>query len=381
MCLSCEKCGGCLYAKDNLQTYQKEKFDKFKQILSPILSSEQLLDSPIFIPDNSRRRTSMAFLRKKDGIILGYNEKSSHNLINISHCPNLTNKLNSTLSHIHKMIEELCTIKTTKRQKSKLLTTQMSKGDVVITEADNGLDIVLEIDSDISLDHRMIVSDYINNNDNIIRISHRRNNLAECEVLVEKLKPIINISGIEVFISPGTFLQPSKAGEQALVNTAMKYIGNQTGNIADLFCGIGTFSYPLSLNNKNHITSVDSSTQLLNGFQQTINKNQISNIKIINQNLFKYPIENEELQKLDIVILDPPRAGAKAQVKEIYQIQNNETSKLKTIVYVSCNPTTFCNDAKILIDSGYELQKITFVDQFIYSNHFELVALFIRSIK
>ena len=100
----------------------------------------------------------------------------------------------------------------------------------------------------------------------------------------------------------------------------------------------------------------------------------LHNIEIVERNLFKYPFEAEDLKTFDAIVFDPPRAGAKAIVNEIAKI--DDKSNLKKIVAVSCNPHSFINDAKVLIESGYKLKSVTMVDQFVYSNHSELVALF-----
>ena len=147
-------------------------------------------------------------------------------------------------------------------------------------------------------------------------------------------------------------------------------------NIADLFCGVGTFSYILAGNIKNKITAVDSSVELLRGFRESVNANQIPNIEINLKNLFKYPLDAKELKDYVAVLLDPPRAGAAAQVKQLAELEEN--IRPQKIIMVSCNPNTFVNDAKCLIDGGYILKEVTMVDQFVYSNHSELVALFTK---
>ena len=142
----------------------------------------------------------------------------------------------------------------------------------------------------------------------------------------------------------------------------------------DLFCGIGTFSYPLSLNIKNKITAVDSSKEALGAFNDTVKSAVIPNISVVCKNLFKYPLSGDELKGYDIVVFDPPRAGAGAQMKEIAKLEEN--TRPQKIVAVSCNPETFVTDANILLDCGYNIKEITIVDQFIYSPHAEVVALF-----
>ena len=101
---------------------------------------------------------------------------------------------------------------------------------------------------------------------------------------------------------------------------------------------------------------------------------EIPNIKIVTRNLFKYPLDTEELKDIDVVVFDPPRAGAAAQAKVMSLMPID--SRPQKIIAISCNPATFVNDANTLIQGGYKLQEVTMVDQFTYSNHSELVALF-----
>ena len=256
----------------------------------------------------------------------------------------------------------------------KIISQYITKGDVFICEVDNGIDIVLEYDAPLELNHRMIIFEKISSNDLVVRISHRRSAFGNVETIIEKSRPYIKIGNYDVFIPAGTFLQPSSEGQNALGNLVLKYFENVQGNIADLFCGVGTFSYLLSSKDKVKITAIDSSEQLLKGFQDSINKNQITNIKIANKNLFKYPLDENELKEFDAILFDPPRAGAKALCENIAR----SNFKPEILVAVSCNPNTFVNDANMLIAGGYKLKEVTMVDQFIYSNHSELVAFFTK---
>ena len=169
-------------------------------------------------------------------------------------------------------------------------------------------------------------------------------------------------------------MQASKEGETALIKTVLQYVGDFQGNIVDLFCGLGTFSYPLAENVKNKIAAFDSSGESLEYFQKNINALTIHNITINQRNLFKYPLDTTELKNTDVLIFDPPRAGASTQVQKI--VAMNFKDKPQKIVAVSCNPHTFINDANRLISGDYKLKEITPVDQFVYTNHLELVALF-----
>ncbi len=75
---------------------------------------------------------------------------------------------------------------------------------------------------------------------------------------------------------------------------------------------------------------------------------------------------------LDGLVLDPPRAGAAEQAGEL------ASSAIPTLVYVSCNPASFARDARVLVDGGYRLDSVTPVDQFLWSPHVELAAIFRR---
>jgi 23S rRNA (uracil1939-C5)-methyltransferase len=96
-------------------------------------------------------------------------------------------------------------------------------------------------------------------------------------------------------------------------------------------------------------------------------------VTIAKRDLFKLPVTVAELDRFDGVCLDPPRAGAEAQARLLAQ------SKVKRIVYVSCDAQSFARDARLLVDGGYRLGAVTPVDQFLWSSHIELVADFTRA--
>ena len=371
-------CGGCLFRGSAEADYQKQKEDSVKEVLQNIKQKKIVFGKTVFIPDGLRRRTSLAFSFEKGNLVLGYNQKRTHNLVDCYKCLLLTQKINKNLLNIRELIEELSYIPFVEKDKKKVSTTYLQKGDIYICDADNGLDVVLEFDKELTLEHRMKIAEISYSYVDIIRISHKKKDDNPAEIIIEKTKPTINIKGTSVYIPAGNFLQASKEAETALVNLVMKYVGTSCGKCLDLFCGIGTFSYPLSLNIKNKITAIDSSKEALDAFEKTIKTNVIPNISIVCKNLFKYPLSGDELKNYDIVVFDPPRAGAKAQMSEFAKL--SPEGKPEKIVAVSCNPETFTEDANILLSAGYKISEITIVDQFIYSPHAEVVALFEKSI-
>ena len=90
------------------------------------------------------------------------------------------------------------------------------------------------------------------------------------------------------------------------------------------------------------------------------------------RDLYRRPLSSAELGRFQAVVLDPPRAGAEAQAREL------AASLVPRIAYVSCNPASFARDAKLLVEGGYRLDRITPVGQFRWSTHVELAAAFSR---
>ena len=374
-CPYVENCGGCPLRTLSIDDYRKVKQSWFAQLLKAIKQNSISLGEPIFADDGLRRRAELTFVWHKKHLKLGFNTAESHEIVDIEQCKALEPSLNAILPAVRQFLQDLCSINISQRIKNKVVEKNITCGEIWLTKADNGIDILLEIEEAITLEHRFLISDFTQANTEVVRVSVGKKN-GYAETIIEKVKPFIDIVGQRVFIGAGTFLQPSKAGEKALIATVMRYAGETQGRIADLFCGIGTFSYPLAKNMRNKITAIDSSTDLLNGFRQTVNASTIPNIEIVQKNLFKYPLDAEELRGFDLIVFDPPRAGASAQVKQLADMPYE--NKPYKVIAVSCNPHTFINDANTLIGGGYEIREMTLVDQFVYSKHFELVALFVK---
>ena len=373
-CSYAEICGGCLYRREASEDYQKHKEEAFRRVMAGLKKQPEQYGNPVFIPDGTRRRASLAFRRHKGKLVLGFNMRKSAEIVDIQKCCLLTPQLNAVLPEVRDLLAELCSLPFSEKKGRKIQQTFLTAGDVWLCQADNGIDLVLEFDGELDLSRRMVIFEKAQNSEKIIRISHRRRDNETPEPVVEKFPPLVDIAGVNVYIPAGCFMQASGEAERTLIGLVLKYLGNMEGNIADLFCGMGTFSYPLSRNIRNKITAVDSSAELLNAFAKSIHKNMIPNIEIKNKNLFKYPLDENELKNFTAIVFDPPRAGASAQVAKLAALSPD--SQPQKIIAVSCNPESFVNDANILLEGGYCLKEITMVDQFICSNHMELVALF-----
>ena len=138
-----------------------------------------------------------------------------------------------------------------------------------------------------------------------------------------------------------------------------------------LFAGCGAFTFALARHAA--VAAFDSETDAIAALTAARNAPGLKPITAERRDLFRRPLLKHELDAFDAVVIDPPRAGAKAQAEQL------ATSKVKTIAAVSCSPATFARDARILIDGGYKLKSVTPIDHFLWSPHIELVAVFERS--
>ena len=190
------------------------------------------------------------------------------------------------------------------------------------------------------------------------------------ELVLMRTPPVVGIGAAQIALPPGSFLQATVAGEEALAALVADHC-KRAKHIADLFCGVGPFA--LRLATKSRIAAFDSDAGAVAALQKAATSTSgLKPVKAEARDLFRRPLMPQELRDYDTVVFDPPRQGAQAQVTQL------AASKIPTVVAVSCNVTTFARDAKILIDGGYTIEGVTPVDQFRHTPHVELVARFVR---
>ena len=178
--------------------------------------------------------------------------------------------------------------------------------------------------------------------------------------VVERRAPVIAFGEARVTPPAGGFLQATEQGEALMADLAVEAMQGAR-RVADLFSGAGAFA--LRLAPAREVYAADSDAAALEALKRA---NGL--IKAETRNLIARPLSAAELAGFDAVLFDPPRAGALAQAKEIAK------SSVATVVAVSCNAETFARDARVLVDGGYKLERVTPLDQFRYSEHVEIVA-------
>jgi 23S rRNA (uracil-5-)-methyltransferase RumA len=188
---------------------------------------------------------------------------------------------------------------------------------------------------------------------------------------------IEDLLGLKFEISMESFFQTNPKSAEKLYNKALDYVFEEeipTGKVVmDLFCGTGTIGQIVSTRKNNiQIVGVDIVPEAIEDAKRNALRNNIQGIEFFAADVGKFLKEHPEfIGSISTLILDPPRAGIapKTLLKAIDLGAEN-------IVYISCNPSTQARDAETLAKAGYELQKITLVDQFPHTGHIESIVKF-----
>ena len=186
----------------------------------------------------------------------------------------------------------------------------------------------------------------------------------------DRKRPVQTLGQAEVLPPMGAFLQATPQGQAALVAAMQEVVGGAK-RVVDLFAGCGTFALPLAECAEVH--AVESVPEMLKALDAGWRfAKGLKTVTTEKRDLFMRPLLPIELRKFDAAVIDPPRAGAKAQTEQIV------ASDIRLVGAVSCNPVSFARDVKIMVDGGFTLDWVKPVDQFRWSGHVELAAKFSR---
>ena len=187
----------------------------------------------------------------------------------------------------------------------------------------------------------------------------------EGEALVSRQPVEVRLGSRNVPLPPGAFVQAVGEAESEMIRLVVAAVG-KARPVADLFAGLGTFA--LALAERAEVTAVESDGPALKALAVAAARGGLKPITPLRRDLFREPLSPRELDRFGAVVLDPPRAGAKAQAEAL------AGSSVPVVVAVSCNPATLARDVRTLLDGGYALARVTPIDQFLFAPHVEVVA-------
>lgn len=349
------KCGGCQLQHLPAASYDAWKADAVRTALSRHGLSIDL--APLRkVPFDSRRRATLAFVMTAAGPVLGFNEAYSDRIVGMDGCPLLVPALAVLWGPLKAFCAE--TLPAPVRADIRMTATETS-----------AVEIVVEADVDLDLLRREAIATFTETHD-IARFCWKKPGEPP-EPVVQRRPVALAIGKAKIELPVGGFLQPSTAGESVLQELVMAGVGTAE-RIADLYCGVGTFTFVLADAGK-HVFAVDDNAQQIAALDQAAGRAGLGgHVETAVRDLRASPLETKALKSLDAVIFDPPRAGAKAQAETIAD------SDVSRVVAVSCNPSTMARDLRILVDGGYNVENLTPLDQFPMSYHVETVAVLSR---
>ena len=349
VCRHCGHCGGCALQHVSEDFYRKWKAARVYDALAREGFSPVTIQPVIFCAAASRRRALFAVRKKQGDVVFGFHERASRKIVDINECHIMEPAFAAKLAALKSFARTVCEFS--------------DAFNMLATECDNGIDINLRGTVDLDGPGAFAAVSDAAREAGFLRIAINN------EILVEFDPPIVSFGDVPAAIPPGAFLQASRIGEDTIRNTILTEI-NSEKTIADLFSGCGSFSLPLS--KRAHVAAYDSERRAIQSLKKSA-KSEGCNVHAQCRDLFRNPLTPFELNEFDLLVTDPPRAGAAAQMVEIAR------SDVRLVISVSCNPSTFARDASILREGGFDLTKVTPVDQFVYTPHIEVVGVFRRN--
>ena len=347
-CRHFKSCGGCTiqHASDEFVAAWKTKIVERAMTARDLPFPFRTLHTS---PPQSRRRARLSGKRTKKGAMVGFHAKGSDTLIDVPDCQLLLPSIMAGFP----ALEALTVIAASRK----------SEINLTVTDTLGGLDVLVETERELTGQLRIELAGAADAH-NLARLAWND------DVIVTRKAPNQMFGKARVAPPAGAFLQATREGETALVSAVLETV-KDTKRVVDLFSGAGTFA--LSIAEFAEVHAVESSDEMLETLDRGWRHAKgLKTVTTETRDLFRRPLEPDELKRFDLAVLDPPRAGADAQIATIC------ASALKNVAMVSCNPVTFARDAAALIAAGFTLDWLDIVDQFRWSPHVELVGSFTR---
>ncbi|MGB0630551.1 MAG: class I SAM-dependent RNA methyltransferase [Alphaproteobacteria bacterium] len=339
------RCGGCAAQHMDAGLYSDWKRGLVESPLRRAGVEAEVLP-PVSVRPATRRRVRMAFRSIQGGLVLGFREGQSDRIVDLAECAVATPAIMDVLPLLRGFLPRFA-----------------KRGEVAATDTETGLDVVVFAKGEPDLDLRMDAPQFCADA-GICRLSWSDGD-GDPEPIVAVSDPVVRFGDTAVSIPPDCFLQPTVPGETLLREFVTGAVADCRA-VADLYAGCGAFSLPIAAMGKS-VHAVEAVPAQTAAIQAAGGHRGVT---VETRDLVRQPLRAAELGRFDAVILDPPRAGAAAQIEQL------AAAGVPLIVHVSCNPATFARDARTLIDRDYAIGPVQPYDQFLWSHHIELAAVF-----
>ena len=345
-------CGGCALQHLDRDLYRRTKLAGLTTALDRVGIDSGAVEEPRVVAP-ARRRARLGLVRPRDPhqpARIGYRERFRHDLVDLRECLVLEPALFALVGQLRGLIPDLLP--------------PGGMAEATLTRTDSGIDLLLESAAPPGLGVLEALA-RLGDECDLARIVWRSR---QHETLVAERRPVrLMNSGIAVPFPPGAFVQASQAAERVLVEEVVRGIGPGRPAL-DLYAGLGSFALALARGGRVHAVEGDA------GAAAALARAAIGvpGLSVERRDLARDPLLPEALAPYRAAVFDPPRAGAARQAAAL------AAAAIETVVAVSCNPATFARDAARLVAGGFRLERVAPVDQFVWTPHLELVAVFRR---
>ena len=350
-------CGGCSVQQLSNSNYRSWKQDIVYQALDRKNIDTSVLNNLIPGDPHTRRRVRVSVRRLPKGAILGFRERGSRRVVALEECPVMVSEILVILPQLREFMTQSLKID--------------DSAEIAITYSNTGLDITLSLPTEPNLAIRERLAVFADSHD-ISRISW---NLFDskfgqaAEPITTRRVVTMQFGDVAVKIPPDAFVQPTAQGEEIIREKVTEAVEGAK-RIVELFAGCGALALPLAMRG-HHVSAFDLAENHIAALSLAARSNGIGErVKVEARNLHRRPLVGSEFDRVDAVILDPPRGGAAPQAIHL------AASEVPVIAYVSCDPHSFARDTEVLIAGGYSLRDVVPFDQFLWSPHVELIGIF-----
>lgn len=354
------RCGGCVL--QHMDTAAMLTW-KISQVGDALRSAGFVLPDRITScqsPPRTRRRMDLAIRRERgqEGVTVGLHVRGSDQVIGLSECHVLAPRLFALIGDLRPTLSRLQGLRRT--------------GSMIVNLLESGPDILLSTDGPILPRDRLILAEAAAAF-GIPRIAWVPEvGDAAPETLCSLVPALHRFGDVPVAPPPGAFLQATLEGEASIVEAVLASLPARmlrSARLVELYAGCGTISFALADRSRVDAYEGDAaSVACLRSAGAT------RRIQVHQRDLNRQPVMARELADATAVVLDPPHAGAGAQAREL------AVSGVPNVIYVSCSPAALAADGRLLSGAGYRLERVTVIDQFLWSARAESVCLFTRPV-
>ena len=359
-------CGGC--SMQHLQAYSQVAVKQ--RVLEDNLWHIGKVRPEVVLPPiygepwgyRHRARMSVRMVLKKGGALVGFHERKSSFVADMTRCEVLPRRISDLLVPLRQLIAGLS------------LPTRLPQIELAVGEAVTVL--VLRILDPLSPADEDLLRNFAARHGIQFWLQTKGPDTAQ-PFFPEDAPPLyysLPEFGVQLFFRPTDFTQVNHAVNRILVRHAINLLDPRPGErIADLFCGLGNFSLPIARRGA-EVLGVEGNAGLVRQAEDNARRNGLAaNARFEVANLFEAPscARFGAAGGYDKLLIDPPRDGAVEVVKAL------EPGGPRRIVYVSCDPATLARDAEVLVQvKGYRLAAAGVINMFPHTSHVESIALF-----